>query len=29
VYLMLRRQAKRFDDDLNKRLEPPKQDYRF
>jgi Flp pilus assembly protein TadB len=29
VYLMLRRQAKRFDDDLDKRLEPPKQDYRF
>ena len=29
LYLMLRRQAKRFDEDLNKRLEPPKQDYRF
>ncbi len=29
AYLMLRRQARRFDDDLNKRLQPPSQDPRY
>ena len=29
AYLMLRRQAKRFESELDKRLQPPKQDYRY
>jgi hypothetical protein len=29
VYLMLKRQARQFEQDLNKRLQPPKQDYRY
>ena len=29
AYLMLRHQAKRLDDDLNRRLQPPSQDPRY
>jgi len=29
AYLLLRRQARRFESDLNRRLQPPKQDYRY
>ena len=29
VYLLLRRQARRVERDLNRRLQPPKQDYRY
>ena len=29
AYLLLKRQAKRFERDLNRRLQPPKQDYRY
>jgi len=29
VYLLLRRQARRVERDLTRRLQPPKQDYRY
>lgn len=29
AYLLLRRQARRLDKDLDRRLQPPKQDYRY
>ncbi len=29
AYLLLRRQARRFERDLDRRLQPPKQDYRY
>lgn len=29
AYLLLRRQARRFEKDLDRRLQPPKQDYRY
>lgn len=29
AYLMLRRQARRFENDLNKRLQPPRHDPRY
>ena len=29
AYLLLRRQTRRFERDLNRRLQPPKQDYRY
>jgi hypothetical protein len=29
AYLLLKRQARRFEQDLNRRLQPPKQDYRY
>jgi membrane protein YdbS with pleckstrin-like domain len=29
AYLLLRRQAHRFEKDLDRRLQPPKQDFRY
>lgn len=29
VYLLLKRQARRFEQELNRRLKPPKQDFRY
>ena len=29
AFLLLRRQARRIEQDLNRRLQPPKQDYRY
>jgi len=29
AYLLLRRQARRLDKDMDRRLQPPKQDYRY
>jgi len=29
AYLLLRRQARRIDKDMERRLQPPKQDYRY